>query len=329
MSLKIIKPGLLDTIQDNGRYGFQHVGINPSGVMDSFSSALANALLGNDLPAPVLEIHFPASEILFESSALICITGADLSPVVNQKSIPVNQPVLVNKGVVLKFEKIYSGARCYLAILQGYKLEKWMGSYSTNLKAAAGGWKGRKLLKGDSLFFNYEYNFSFLLGDKDFLAMKWRAEGFNKKKENVIRFIKGNEWSWLEDRMGQSLKKNFLITTDSDRMAYRLKGEAVKVATGELISSAVTYGTMQLLPDGQMIILMADHQTTGGYPRIGHIISADLPVLAQLLPGESISFTFSDLLTAEKELKEQATYLNHLQTACRFKTDNLYATLRS
>lgn len=317
----------MDTIQDQGRYGFQHLGVNPSGAMDIFSSRLANSLLGNDLLTPVIEMHFPAPEILFEQPAIICITGADLSPVINQKSIPINQPVLVNRNTLLKFERLRSGARCYLSILHGLKLEKWLDSYSTNLKAQAGGWQGRKLQKGDKLFFNNEFEFSSLIGNNDFISLKWSANGFDERPGNELRFIKGNEWDWLKDDSADLLCEKFLITKDSDRMAYRLNGKDLKAKKGQLISSAVTFGTMQLLPNGQMIILMADHQTTGGYPRIGHLISADLPILAQLVPGDKISFRPVDLGTAETEMIEQANYLQHLQTTCKFKIENLYANL--
>ena len=327
MSLKIIKAGLLDTIQDQGRYGFQHLGVNPSGAMDVFSSKLANSLLGNELLTPVIEMHFPAPEILFEEPVIICISGADFSPVINHHSIPINQPVLVNKNTLLQFERIKSGARSYLSILGGLTIEKWLEGYSTNLKAEAGGWKGRKLLRGDTLFFMKEFDYSPLLLNSDFFTLRWSAKGINKRPTNKLRFIKGHEWGWLEDEPEELLTENFCITKDSDRMAYRLKGKDVRARKEQLISSAVAFGTIQLLPNGQLIILMADHQTTGGYPRIGHIISADLPILAQMGPGDDLSFELVDLNTAEVEMREQANYLLHLQTICRSKIENLYATL--
>src|SRR5690349_13433470 len=147
MSLRITRQGVLDTIQDLGRFGHQHLGINCNGAMDKFSMQLANALVGKSLNEPVLEIHFPSSQILFEKETIICITGADFFPTVNDHPIPLHHPIVVSKKSLLKFEKLQSGARCYLSILNEFKLDKWMNSYSTNLKANSGGFQGRNLLK--------------------------------------------------------------------------------------------------------------------------------------------------------------------------------------
>lgn len=164
MSLKIIRQGVLDTIQDLGRYGYQYLGINSNGVMDQFSAQLANALLGKNLSAPVIEIHFPASQFLFEKETVICITGADFLPSVNDQPIPLDHPVAVNKGTILKFDKLGTGARCYLSFLNDFDIGKWLNSYSTNLKAIAGGWQGRALQKNDVIPFkktgNYFRNFA-------------------------------------------------------------------------------------------------------------------------------------------------------------------------
>src|SRR5436305_971184 len=151
MSLKVIKAGLLDTVQDLGRHGYQHLGINPGGTMDRFAASLVNALLGKELTAPVIEMHFPASTILFLEPCVVCLTGADFSPLINGALVPLNQPLFVTADSVLKFTKPQSGARCYLSVLNELRLQKWLGGYSTNLKAKAGGYKGRKLEKDDEL----------------------------------------------------------------------------------------------------------------------------------------------------------------------------------
>ena len=153
MSLQIIKAGLFDTIQDCGRYGYQHLGINPGGAMDVYTAQLSNALLGKELSAPVIEMHFPAPKILFQKEAIVYVTGADFSPVINQQKVPIAQPILINKNCILQFEKINSGARMYLSILQNIKIDKWLGSYSTNVKAAAGGFHGRQFKKNDIIDF--------------------------------------------------------------------------------------------------------------------------------------------------------------------------------
>lgn len=324
MSLEIIKSGLLDTIQDLGRYGYQHLGINPGGAMDRLSAQAANALLGKEFNSPVIEMHFPTATILFQKETIICITGADFSPTINHKSIPIEQPVVVNKKTILQFEKKISGARCYLAFLHEFDIEKWLDSYSTNLVANAGGFKGRTLQKGDIINFKNNVEYKNLAGEKDFVILPWSSsEKLLSKKE--IRFIIGNEWNWLTDE-GQNFFANngFQITNNSNRMGYRLKGNPLTVKEDkQLISSGVTFGTIQLLPDGQLIILMANHQTTGGYTRVGHVISADLPILAQKNPGDEIKFLHVEINFAQQEFLEQHTNLLQMQTASKFKIEKL------
>jgi antagonist of KipI len=153
MSISIAKPGLLDTIQDLGRFGYGNWGVNPGGVMDTYAARVANMLVGNEIGEAVMEIHFPGAQILFEQNALISLTGADFSPTLNDELLPLWRPIVVRKNTVLHFPRLQSGARCYLAVHGGFCAEKWLGSYSTNMKAEAGGYQGRKLEKGDELSF--------------------------------------------------------------------------------------------------------------------------------------------------------------------------------
>ncbi len=316
MRLKIIKAGLLDTVQDGGRYGHQHLGINPSGAMDRFSASLANALLGKSLTAPVIEMHFPASTFLFDETCIICITGADFTPAINEVSAPLHQPLFIKAGSVLKFEAPKNGARCYLSLLNEWHLPKWLGSYSTNTKAVAGGYKGRRLMKDDVL--SFEPLSLPLLTTDDFHVLPWR---YNQPPSvsNDIAFILGAEWNWLDTKSQTSFLNNcFAITPASDHMGYRLQGEALHQAKSEsLVSSAVSFGTIQLLPNGQAIVLMADHQTTGGYPRIGHIITAHLSKLAQMKAGDEIKFAMTTIDRAEEKAVRQQTILLDLQSTCK------------
>lgn len=325
MSIQIIKAGILDTVQDRGRYGYQHLGINPGGEMDIFSAQLSNCLLGKEMNAPVIEMHFPAAQIFFEEETVICITGGDFLPVINKNKIPVGQPVAINTNSILQFEKVISGATCYLSILQDLTLDKWLNSYSTNIKAEAGGWNGRKLKKGDRINFKNNVECTALLSNKDFILLPWGKRETEKTGLNKIRFIKGNEWDWLtNDAINIFKQNNFSISNNSDRMGYRLMGKELKTKENDsLLSSAVTFGTIQLLPDGQLIILMADHQTTGGYPRIANVISADLSLLAQKKPGDKINFSEADHKIAEQEIIKQHNYLQQLQTTCKFKMEKI------
>src|SRR5580704_8601760 len=200
MSLSVIKPGLLDTIQDIGRPGFAKWGVNPGGAMDVYAAKVANMLVGNCGTEAVLEIHFPGPQILFEQNALIAITGADFSSTINDEPLKQWQPVVVRKNTVLHFPRLESGARCYIAVHGGFGIKKWLGSYSTNLKAGAGGWFGRQLKKGDELPFkeNRVYFAGWLQDQQNKRELPWQADSKKVYRHlHEIFIIPGNEWSQL------------------------------------------------------------------------------------------------------------------------------------
>jgi antagonist of KipI len=315
MSLRIIKAGLFDSVQDTGRYRYQHLGINPTGAMDRYAAQLANALLGNNLDAAVIEMHFPAPHILFEEAAIICITGADFSPTINDKELSINQPYLISAGSLLKFGKPVHGARAYLGVYNQFKIDKWLNSYSTHTKAAAGGYNGRRLLKDDVISFQKKLDLP--ASEQMLVQLPWKET--TEREEERIEYIQGPEWDWLtEDAQQLFQNASFQITPASDRMGYRLTSKPLQQKdASQLISSAVTFGTIQLLPDGQLIILMADHQTTGGYPRIANVISAHLPLLAQKSPCATIHFQKTSIDNAEEKLLQQQKKLFQIQNECK------------
>ena len=322
MSLRIIKQGILDTIQDGGRKGYQHLGINPTGAMDRFSAAVANALLGKDFLSPVLEMHFPAPQVYFNKGALICLAGANFSPSVNGVPVPLHHPIAVSKNAILKFEKAQDGARCYMALWQNLSIPKWLGSYSTHLKAAAGGWQGRNLLKGDVIPFEKEVDLGPLLKQRDFVVLPWKSQEVVANR-NEIHFLIGSEWHWMTREAQENFQNAwFQITVEADRMGYKLAGTELETKTDEqLVSSAVSFGTVQLLPNGQLIILMADHQTTGGYPRVAQVISGHLPILAQKKANDVLQFVLTDLTTAGEKTRAQQKYLHDLRMASKFRME--------
>lgn len=327
--MKIIKAGILDTVQDMGRYGHQHLGINPGGAMDRFAACIANMLVGNDSDEAVIELHFPASAVLFEKESIIAITGADFVPAINGEIIPLLHPVIVNKNSVLHFQKAETGTRCYLAIAGGLEITKWLNSSSTNLKAAAGGYNGRALIKNDVINFKRESFFLSVRNEKDFMVLPWKANdkyGETQESDENIFVIPGNEWDVLQEEAKKSfLNQSFTITAASDRMGYRLNGPTLHAVNyEELISSPVSYGTIQLLPDGQLIILMADHQTTGGYPKVAHVISVNHSQLAQKKTGDKIRFELTDQQTAENLFLLQHQHLQQLENACKFKLEEFF-----
>jgi len=325
MSVKILKQGVFDSIQDLGRNGFQHLGINPGGAMDHVAAQVANFLAGNDGKVSVIEIHFPAPLVLFEEDAMIALSGADFGATINDQEIPHNATMLIKKFSVLQFPRYKFGTRAYLAVNGGFEIPKWLDSYSTNLKAAAGGFKGRCLMKEDRLHFKSKKNYSSLLKNKDCIVFPWKADTSSfYTSSNRIRIMEGAEYDQLNFSSQELLtSSSFTITHQSDRMGYRMKGAPVQMKShNELVTSAVTSGTIQLFPDGQFIILMADHQTTGGYPRIAHVISVDIPKLAQMRPETSVRFELISCSEAEEQLAQQQHNLRLLQNACVLNLEN-------
>jgi antagonist of KipI len=323
MSLRILKAGMLESIQDMGRCGYQHVGINVTGCMDTYAATIANCLVCNDPYDAVIEIHFPGPVILFQQSAMIAITGADFNATVNGNAVPINRPLIIYKNETLQFQTLKNKSRCYLAVKGGFKLDKWLNSFSTNLKAEAGGYRGRRLLKDDVIEMNQTLETDSLKNTAKVLP--WQAnENFTPETAEEILVMEGNEWSWLGKTSQEKFLKNpFYVSHNSDRMGYRLASESLhSVIKTELVSSAVSFGTIQLLADGQLIILMADHQTTGGYPRLANVISAHLSKLAQLNAGDKIHFKFTDHQTAEELFIKQKQHLHQLQIACKLRLEN-------
>jgi antagonist of KipI len=304
MAFSIIKSGILDSIQDLGRHGYGNWGINPGGAMDRYAIQVANMLVGNCPTESALELHFPGPQILFEHNMLIAITGADFTPMINDEPVPLWQPVVVRKNTVLHFPRLRWGARSYLSIHGGLVAHRWLNSCSTHLKAGVGGLSGRPLQKGDELAAKESsvYFAAWLQEDKNIRILPWKvAPERIYGLPHEIMVVRGKEWERLHPGSVDSFHQdNFIIHPFSDRMGYQLKGTPLQIHTErELISSAVSFGTLQLLPCGQLVVLMADHQTTGGYPRIAHVVSAHLPKLAQLRPSETLQFKTTDVGTAE------------------------------
>ena len=322
MGIRIIKPGIADSIQDMGRYGYQQLGIPPGGVMDRIAATIANTLVGNQITEPVLEMHFPAATIFFETSMMIALTGADFAAEVNGFEILINQPILVPSNSELRFTKHKKGSKAYLSVEEGFETSSWLGSCSTSSQLHKGGIHGRNLIKNDFLAFKNQED----LEIDTLMHLPWRASMAEFYTNNQIHFIPGAEFPLLEKISQQGLVTNdFKITNQSNRMGYRLEGQALLLGDKkELLSTAVSFGTMQLLPNAQIIVLMADHQTTGGYPRIGQVATSSLPTLAQASAGEFISFISISQEEAESLFLQQQQNLQQLQNACNFRLQEYF-----
>lgn len=316
MSIKIIKPAVMSTLVSDGREGFRSLGIGPSGAMDYFAMKTANFLVGNDSEA-VLEAGYSSAEILFQEDSLISITGKGYNAFVNDEEIALWRSFKVRSGSVLKLKKRPEGTWLYLAVNGGWKARKWLNSFTTNLSAKAGGFDGKKLEKEAIVEMNER---KAITGDHGSLPWGISASELEEvyRASNVIRCVSSVE----TDLMSLSSKEKFVsneftVTSQSDRMGYRMQGEPLSLGDKtELLSSPVDFGTVQLLPDGNLIVLMADHQTTGGYPRIASVIKADLPNLSQLIPGEKIKFKIISFQEAEALLISREGKLEDLKRSC-------------
>lgn len=312
MSLLIKNSGILTTIQDLGRSGYRSLGINPAGVMDRSAARLINILLGNHENEAVLELHFPTGEFHFEDECTFAIGGADFGGTLSEKGIRNWSVHTASKGDVLKFADRRDGSRAYISVAGGLKLDNWLSSKSTNLAAGAGGFRGRKLAAGDRIEFADPRNVRPLSLGPSIIPRYNRFP--------TVRVIAGGEFDLLTAKSEHDLLGGaFTLTNDVNRMGYRLNGPPLHLLDQkELVSAAVTFGTIQLLPDGQLILLMADHQTSGGYPRVATVIDADLPLLAQLSPGDGLSFHLITIQEAEEAKSHFEHELAFLRTGVSF-----------
>jgi len=305
------------------------MGINVGGPMDLFAMKVANMLVANATDSPVLEMHFPAAQILFEQNALISITGGEFGATLNGEPVPSWKPLVVKRKSVLIFARRERGARCYLAVHGGFCVQKWLNSASTNLRAKAGGWHGRKLEKGDEVSFGEtHFYYPLLLREKSVAELPWSVDYKSVYDlPHEVACIPGKEYHLLTEESRQKLlQSNFMIHPSSDRMGYNLRGPEINVKENfQLVSSAVSFGTIQLLPNNQLIVLMADHQTTGGYPVIANVINADISSLAQKQPGTSLKFSIVSVEEAEQLYITQQQYLQQLQDACNLQLKQFFS----
>jgi antagonist of KipI len=321
--IRILKAGILDTLQDKGRFGFAKWGINTNGAMDQFGMAVSNALVGNTLDTTVVEMHFPAPQILFLSDALVSVTGGDFTPTVNERTIGNWKSIHVPAGSVLSFRKRVKGKRCYLSVHGGFHIPLWLGSSSTNLKSKTGGFHGRALKAGDEIGFGES---KLKNHETDLKVFPWTVNPNLVYDNQPVAISAGNEWSWIDPSAIELIKTGtFSLEPSSDRMASFLRHDPITfIKRDQLLSSAVTFGTIQALPSGKLCVLMADHQTTGGYPRVAHVISAHLPKFSQLSPGAAFTFSVTTIEEAEKMLLSLQDFILALEQTLQKKLTDHY-----
>ena len=303
VSCRVLHAGLLTTVQDAGRLRHQRFGIPVCGAMDLVALRLGNLLVGNEESAAAIEITLLGPRLEFDTSCLIALTGADLQPIVDGERVPVGRAMQVPAGAALSFGEAERGCRAYLAAAGGVCTAEVLGSRSTYVRGGFGGVRGRALRRDDVLTFGSPSGLSQRISGE--LAERpdarrvqvttWGASTALVPRYSPapsVRLLVGEHMHMLTPESRELLfRTDFRVAAQSDRMGYRLEGPALEVSEPtELLSEGVAFGTVQLPPGGKPIILMADRQTTGGYPRIGEVASVDLPLVAQLRPGHRIRF---------------------------------------
>lgn len=312
MNISVLSSGLLTTIQDLGRIGYQKYGVIVSGAMDTYAMRLSNIMVGNDENESVLEMTLIGPSLKLEKGTLFSLTGGNLSPTINEIKVPMGRPIYLTKDCILKFGSCIKGCRSYLAVAGGFDVPKVMGSKSTYLRAGFGGFNGRALRKDDVLSIGVKSQLSHEIIKKmediedngDFVSSGWYMKNFMMQNPDstVIRVFEDRQFNAIsEESINKFFNSKFNVENQSDRMGYRLSGEKIQLKEKlEMISEEVSVGTIQIPPDGNPIILLADRQTAGGYPKIAHVASVDIQKIVQLKPNDKITFKKITLKEAEK-----------------------------
>jgi biotin-dependent carboxylase-like uncharacterized protein len=307
MSFKVIKPGMLSTFQDGGRWGYQSLGVSVCGAMDLVSHHLANLIVGNSTDMATLEITLMGPTLVFNEACCVCLTGDNMQAKLNDKPVARFRPIVIKAGETLTMPLAKEGTRAYLAMHGGFALPLVMGSQSTYLRSGFGGWDGRALQAGDEVGFNSTLNDAPEKLDKlsntlwDTRIYLPSSLGAWSLRKSTVRWVKSTTWPEFTRESQQAvLQTPWRVGNDADRMGFRLDGPKLALSEArERLSEPTTFGTIQVPASGQPIVLMADRQTSGGYAKLGCVASVDLPILAQKKPGDEIRFLPIDVEQAQ------------------------------
>jgi antagonist of KipI len=301
MSLLVLRPGMLTTVQDLGRWGYQDRGVPVAGPMDSYSHRLANAIVGNRADAAALEITLIGPELEATAATTCVVEGATFDGTVNGGAVDLSRPFVVAAGGRLRFGARRAGVRATLAVQGGIDVPAVFGSRSTSVASGVGPFGGRPLVAGDIL----PVGSGTAETDQNGRSLPLPNGGAR------VRVIRGpHDAMFTAEAMERLLSARFIVTPQSNRMGYRLDGPALVHSGGaDILSDATAIGSLQVPGSGLPILLMADRQTTGGYPKIATVISADLPVAGQLAPGDWIEFVECTRAEAVAALRERESAL--------------------
>lgn len=315
MSLRVLRSGMLSTVQDLGRPGLQHLAITPGGAMDPVAHAIANALVGNDGGDATLEIALAGPDLAVDEDALIALHGARFAPRLDDTPMPVGRPVYVRAGATLRIGRAGEGSYGYLAVAGGVDVAPVLGARSTYLPGGFGGLRGKAVgagaklpLPGGGAALARERLARLERGGRTKpvgtlgTSVRWAAPPLTVGGDPVVvRALDGVHAEAFADASRDAFfSAAWRVQPASNRMGVRLDGPPLALkAPREIVSQPVGFGTVQVPPGGQPIVLMADRQTTGGYPRIAEIVAADVARFAQAAPGRAVRFARATLDDAD------------------------------
>ncbi len=332
MSIRITKPGIFSTVQDLGRARFLDHAVPLGGAMDAVSASIVNLLVGNAAGDALIEIVDGNFECITQEDVLMALVSGDAHFEVDQKSTPINRPLFIPKGATIRLKNNIEGRYSYLSIAGGWDVPEVLGSKSTFVTAGFGGHHGRALKKDDVLVAAQTHSTQNKMlfenlqsGTVNWPAWSVPAKQFLGSSRSVVRVIEGREFDWFtENAVADFFSKPYQFN-NANRMGIRLQGPKIARKSSqqsELLSTAVLPGTIQVTGDGSLILLMADCQTTGGYPRLAKVAEFDLPICAQWKQGQSIHFERINLQEAEKLYLDLHTDLKNLATAIQLKIES-------
>lgn len=302
--IEVQSPGMFTTVQDLGRYGYGPFGVSPSGAADPIALRLGNRLVGNPDGAAALEMTLLGGTFLFPDGAVIALTGSDFGATIDGSPVPIWTAVSVTAGQTLKTGPTRSGARCYLAVRGGIAVPLMLGSASTHILSGLGGLEGRPLRKRDILPIG--------ASDGEFIPRAISAGSLERlHPRKVLRAtIAPQTDEFSPESVRRFYEGPYTVTEESNRMGLRLQGPELDTPhSGQMLSEGVSLGAIQVPAGGQPIILFVEQQTTGGYPKIANIISADLPSIGQLRPRDEVRFEFIGPDTARDLVRDQERLL--------------------
>ena len=305
MGLEVLREGLQSTVQDQGRFGYAHLGVSASGAADNFSLIIGNILVGNPKHYAGIEMTIIGDKYRFKSDAYIALTGSEFEAELDNNSIPFWKRLLIKKGQILDIRSTKNGARCYLCVAGGINIKDVMGAKTTHLTSGIGGLHGRILKKLDELDFG-------LLDDS--IKPIQNLNDSITTDTKIIKVTKGVQWSWFNKNQKNKLfQHQYQVAELSNRMALRLFGNAIKTnRENEITTAGISLGSIQIPGGGQPIISFVEHQTTGGYPIIANVISADIRKVGQLKAGDCFQFELISLGNAEKLKVDQEKFIHNL-----------------